>query len=790
MRFLVAILALATALPAQMMTSAVGRSYRATYYVANAGSDGASGLGTPANAKQTISAVNGLSPSAADRVLFNRGDLWREALTVPTSGLVAHPITFGAYGSGAQPIISSSDLLSSGWTTDYEAPVSADLVVETFNPTSPSGFALTTAGTGRTDLNGWVGVLGSGSVLDADNTDIADPLGGSSHLLKVQKVSANFNSRARWRTAGDNAITYTTFHVRVAAQGLGSNQSMDLLRADNAAFSQPYTVQLFFAGGTDLQLRLSYFNNGAGATSTYGTLSLDTWYKVDVKYDDTNDTWAWRVNGTEVAGGALTGTTRAGPRDFLLGDSDHGQTLTAYFDEVRVSTTGYYSAGSGTQNQWTHAATTQPKVIYFDDTRGTLVANAAAVDGAGEWFWASDVLTVFSTSDPATAFTAPGIEAGQRARTVTTNNQSYLTFDGLTIRDANAAGDTNVNVGATAVTGIVFQNCTVERGVDRGFDLKGSTTAASITVRNCLIQNNGGFGIWFNVPYDSATINGNTITGNGWRSVIENQQYSGIQGTLGNADIFGNTIDGNGPVCSSAGQCHGIYALASTVVANIHDNTITGGATGNGIKLIGSANVYRNSVHGNANSGIELGQNSATNVAYNIYSNLIYGNNSSNSSSGITEQTKGAGTLSLTLDNNTVYQNGNTSQQEVKFADDLTALTMRNNLLFATATRRTLNTVAQTGTVAIDHNLHWRADGNPAIFYIAGEVTWSAWQALGYDTNAPDPADPTLTSPTTDFTLQVGSPAINAGTDVGLTQDIDGNPIVSTPDIGAYEYQP
>jgi hypothetical protein len=37
--------------------------------------------------------------------------------------------------------------------------------------------------------------------------------------------------------------------------------------------------------------------------------------------------------------------------------------------------------------------------------------------------------------------------------------------------------------------------------------------------------------------------------------------------------------------------------------------------------------------------------------------------------------------------------------------------------------------------------------------------------------------------------LQAGSPAIDAGVDVGLTKDFEGNPIVGTPDIGAYEYQ-
>jgi len=41
-----------------------------------------------------------------------------------------------------------------------------------------------------------------------------------------------------------------------------------------------------------------------------------------------------------------------------------------------------------------------------------------------------------------------------------------------------------------------------------------------------------------------------------------------------------------------------------------------------------------------------------------------------------------------------------------------------------------------------------------------------------------------------DFTLQSLSPCINAGVDVGLTEDFEGNPIVGAPDIGAYEYQP
>lgn len=41
----------------------------------------------------------------------------------------------------------------------------------------------------------------------------------------------------------------------------------------------------------------------------------------------------------------------------------------------------------------------------------------------------------------------------------------------------------------------------------------------------------------------------------------------------------------------------------------------------------------------------------------------------------------------------------------------------------------------------------------------------------------------------TDYRLRAGSPAINAGTDVGLTTDFLGKPVRGLPDIGAYEFQ-
>ena len=81
-----------------------------TYYVASAGSDSADGL-TPATAWETLAKVNSLTLTPGTSILFSRGDSWigTVSLVVPTSGTALNYNYFGAYGTGANPIISRSD---------------------------------------------------------------------------------------------------------------------------------------------------------------------------------------------------------------------------------------------------------------------------------------------------------------------------------------------------------------------------------------------------------------------------------------------------------------------------------------------------------------------------------------------------------------------------------------------------------------------------------------------------------------------------------------------------------
>ena len=85
--------------------------------MAAVGADTNSGTST-ATPWQTIAKVNGSTFLPGDSVLFNRGDVWYgTALVVPSSGSSGSPITFGAYGSGANPILKGSTALNtSGYT--------------------------------------------------------------------------------------------------------------------------------------------------------------------------------------------------------------------------------------------------------------------------------------------------------------------------------------------------------------------------------------------------------------------------------------------------------------------------------------------------------------------------------------------------------------------------------------------------------------------------------------------------------------------------------------------------
>jgi parallel beta-helix repeat protein len=84
----------------------------ATYYVdATNGNDSNDGLSQDTVWK-TINKVNSETLYKGDSVLFKRGEEWREMLNISSSGTEGNLITFDAYGTGSNPVINPTEVVS------------------------------------------------------------------------------------------------------------------------------------------------------------------------------------------------------------------------------------------------------------------------------------------------------------------------------------------------------------------------------------------------------------------------------------------------------------------------------------------------------------------------------------------------------------------------------------------------------------------------------------------------------------------------------------------------------
>jgi len=147
-------------------------------------------------------------------------------------------------------------------------------------------------------------------------------------------------------------------------------------------------------------------------------------------------------------------------------------------------------------NVWEASLTTEPTMVFFDGTYGTNEDTLGNVDAENEWHWAANTLYVYSTSDPDTAYTDPGIEASQRIP-VNLSAQSYVTIDGLTVIHSDPQWSPGIRVWSGSNN--IVQNCTA-RYCRVGIDIIESDDCV---VDNCIAEYCTGVGI--NAHGDSET---------------------------------------------------------------------------------------------------------------------------------------------------------------------------------------------------------------------------------------------------------------------------------------------
>jgi hypothetical protein len=332
---------------------------------------------------------------------------------------------------------------------------------------------------------------------------------------------------------------------------------------------------------------------------------------------------------------------------------------------------------------------------------------------------------------------------------------NYITVDGFTIQNAKTSS---------------------------GFATNGETHY--ITVKNCIIHDTKWCGISFNP--------------NCWKYNITKGTYL----TADNCELY-NTNLGKGDeaisIISVANfeikncKVHNTSSIAidmkqGTTNGSVHDCEVYG--AGSGIYIdsrdgdADSISIYNNICHDiSGSAGIifeseEIGHG-ITNLS--VYNNIVYDCND-----GIYFGNYGSQLeyVSFVVANNTLYNNS-LGIVLLQTYDHYTSGVIRNNIISGTSGQSLLTYAAYNDTthtdpaghVIIDHNLFYNPAGYPSVDK--------------YGTNSIK-ANPLLVSPTSNFSISPGSPAIDAGSSDDAPSFDYANasrPQGAGYDIGAYEYQ-
>jgi len=691
------------------------------YYVDSVnGNDSNTGL-TSTLAVKTLAHATSIA-GASKRVGLAKGSLFRETLTIPASGM-----TFGAYGSGAIPIITGANAIGS--FTNVPATNIPGSLTKTWS----------TWNSGVVGENLVDGGQSSQIVYSRDATDSAAKFVNTYASAGTNGEIAREVTGDTWEAWGVPAGATVT---SVQLTGWAKKQV-----ANTALTSQSWGISIVNSSGTKIH----------GSTSnlvTSGTLPTT----IDAGY----------VSGAAGSTVAVDSAYQASTTVVRLQLTVTQTTTASASADVRFNDVAIlimYTVPTTNNNVWDATVSTKPNVVIVSGLTAIAPSTSrGACVTPGNWYYTGTTLTVYATSDP-----SGNVEAGQRSDAIDTNSQNNLTFKNLTITGANAdVAGLFVHIGATS--GLLVDTCNIVNNYGSG--VRFVATSSGATIRSCTITGNGTYGIYHAAGNNTnQSITDNVIANNGWRSDGDGYYGSGWNGPILSGEIARNTVYNNG-IAASGGRGHGLYAdICDNSTLTIHHNVCYGNTNGAGIRCRSSAAIYANTCYSNGYSGISANGNTGYNATYLLHHNLVYGNGGA----GVLVSGLSGFTVNLQGYNNTLYNNQPDHEGELNVTSDLVgALDWRNNIVYSTGSAgRYCQIATQSGVVTVDYN-DYAGSTDPSPFQLNGaNYSFANYKTtLSADAHGVN-ADPLFTAPTAtppDFSLQSGSPARNAGVAIsGIT---------------------
>jgi len=714
------------------------------------------------------------APSASPTIHFNKGDTWREQLTVGCSGTATYPIVITSYGSGADPIISGMREVT-GWDTAENW--SADEATITYYSDSGS-----------------VGVDGEVDHISADDTwdNIHDGVGNAVGALNDNmraKLYAD-NTENTWYSILRAILTFDTSGitdgaiitaVKLRLCGSAKADGLSCTPDINVYLAEPASHTVLEAGDY----------NSLGATAYCDTaITYASW-------DDAG--WnEFSFNATGIAAINKTGYTDLGIREAThdAGDSEPG--WISFGQSYLTFRSINYDSGSvkpelqitaGTANVWHFSLANDPRRVFLDGTEYIEAENLAGIDSTNRWWYDSGNtnLYVYATENPATAYSS--IEASNHGATYTStifSAQDYITIEDINIQ----GGYKSINLDGASYN--IIDGCTIGLySGHTGVHVEGGSDYNE--VKNCTLESGYSNSAYTYMPIttDGILIFDNSDHNKVYNCTVSNWLHAciSIENTDNAKTANHNEVYENILSSPNTNYCRGISTDAGTSDDTCAYNKIYRNYIKN--------TTQRNQIHGNHNEfyyNIVDTVSASSVVAYagscdglamfaaegqKCHDNKIYNNIFYNLGAyGIKIMGEAEwGDKQSNLFKNNIIMNWGAGKYGIHIDDDATILdnTYQNNSLY------------KSGITDVVYYGHDGADDYPHTIAEFNAENGTASDVIGSNIGV----DPLMTDPANDnFKLNPHSPCINAGTDVSLTEDYEGNavPQGSAPDIGAYEY--
>ncbi|MGO9091378.1 MAG: choice-of-anchor Q domain-containing protein [bacterium] len=446
---------------------------------------------------------------------------------------------------------------------------------------------------------------------------------------------------------------------------------------------------------------------------------------------------------------------------------------------------------------------------------------AGVVSGNGRWFYDPTGKILYADFGYALGIGNPNnadviVLSNSGADNIDIYHANYVTLQGLTIRGASGAGVEGIG------SYIIVNHCNVKLNYGPGVLFAEHGMSANI-VGDQVIYSNVAWNVLMNWPFGNIPV---------WSSgVTFHEAYQGI--------VKGNIVSYNcGEGIDLYGTQSGITSGSHIVEQNVVFNNLSGEVYLNNepydtvrwnliygplpIQLdqllyagnstwISFATTWMSPV-GIGEADEQAGSDSTNNYAnlsgQQIYYNVIY-----NSLYGIHDGCVGTtacqnhGVKNALIANNTIYLGNpdpsiNYPKQGIYIEDNYTPSgtnrnansKVENNIVVASgstdlAVDELQGSLGAPLGITFDYNGYYNSNNSTPLAWGGTSYGFVNWKSQsGQDAQSID-ANPLFASTSTpNFQLQNTSPAIKAGTNVGLTTDYAGNPVPSAPDIGAYEF--